>query len=138
MKISSIKNLFLVFIFLIGILFPIGGSKSLFSSILVFIVSLIIGLCYPFIVQLDFGMNQYIIERPKWSAPIDYRRPLSFAQFVAFLLVALGLGIFVGELLETFSINIVAISAVSIGLGTIINIPLAVKNKKFWSRRNRK
>ena len=137
MKTKQIKNLIIVFIFLTGILFPVGESRSIFSTILVFIVSLLIGFFYPYIVQLDFGMNKYIIELPRWSEPIDYKKPLSFAQFVAYLLIALGLGIFIGELLETFTINIVAVSAISIGIGTLLNLPMAAKNKNFWSGKNR-
>ena len=134
MKTKYIKNIILIFVLILGIIFPVGGSVSFFSTIVVFIGSLIIGMCYPYIAQLDFGLYQYIIEDPKWEQPIDYRRPLTFAQFLGFLLIFSGGGILIGELVQTFSINIVGISLISIGLGVIINIPIAVKNKKFWMR----
>ena len=89
-------------------------------------------MCYPYIVQLDLGLNNYIIENPEWSHPIDYKKPLTFAQFVGYLLVFCGGGVLLGELIQTFSINIVAVSLMSIGLGVKINIPIAVKNKNFW------
>ena len=91
-------------------------------------------MCYPYITQLDFGLYNYIIEEPEWSQPIDYRKPLTFAQFLGYFLIFCGGGILIGELIQTFSINIVAISLMSIGFGVIINIPTAVKNKNFWLR----
>ena len=134
MKAKSIKNSVLILIFIFGILFPIGDSVSVLGSIIVICASFIVGMCYPYLAQLDFGLYNYIIEEPEWSQPIDYRKPLSFAQFLGYFLIFCGGGILVGELIQTFSVNVVAISLLSIGLGVIINIPVAVKNKKFWSR----
>ena len=133
MKVKNVKNSILILFFLLGIIFPVGGSVSVFGYIIAFIGSLIVGMCYPYPAQLDFGLYNYIIEKPEWSQPIDYRKPLSFAQFLGYFLIFCGSGILVGELLKTFSVNVVAISLLSIGLGVIINIPNAVKNKKFWS-----
>ena len=132
MKAKNIKYSILVLSFILGIIFPVGGSASLPGFIIVFIGSLIIGMCYPYIVQLDFGLYNYIIEPPEWSEPIDYRKPMTFAQFIGFLLICSGGGIFLGELIQSFTINIVAISLMSMGLGVIINIPIAVSRKKFW------
>ena len=134
MKAKNIKNSILIVFFILGIIFPVGGSVSVYGSIIVFIGSLIVGMCYPYITQLDFGLYNYIIEEPEWSQPIDYRKPLTFAQFLGYFLIFCGGGILIGELIQTFSINIVAISLMSIGFGVIINIPTAVKNKNFWLR----
>lgn len=134
MKINYLKNIILIIVFVLGIFFPLGGPGSVLGTILVFIGSFIVGMCYPFIVQLDLRLNYYIIEDPKWSHPIDYKKPLTFAQFVGYLLIFCGGGVLLGELIQTFSINIVAISLISIGFGVIVNIPTAVKNKNFWIR----
>ena len=134
MKIKYAKNIVLILVLILGIIFPLGGSASFFSYIIVFIGSLIIGMCYPYLAQLDFGLYHYIIEDPEWAQPIDYRRPLTFAQFLGYLLIFWGGGILIGELIQTFSINVVAVSLMSIGLGVLINIPMAVKNKNFWMR----
>ena len=134
MKAKHIKNIVLILVLVLGAIFPVGGSVSFSGNILVFIGSIIIGMCIPYIVQLDFGLYKYILEDPEWTQPIDYRRPLTFAQFLAYLLIFCGGGILIGALIQTFSINIVAISLISIGLGIIINIPIAVKNKNFWMR----
>ena len=133
MKAKNIKNSILILFFILGILFPVGGSVSVFGYIIVIIGSLIVGMCYPYIAQLDFGLYNYLIEDPEWSQPIDYRKPLTFAQLLAYCLIFSGAGILIGELIQTFSINIVAISLMSIGLGVIINIPIAVKNNDYWS-----
>jgi len=134
MKAKNIKNSILALFFILGIIFPVGGSISVYGSIIVFIGSLIVGMCYPYIAQLDFGLYNYIIEDPEWSQPIDYRKPLTFAQFLGYFLISFGGGVLIGELIQTFSINIVAISLMSIGIGVVINIPNAVKNKNYWSR----
>ena len=134
MKAKNIKNSILALFFILGILFPIGGSVSVMGSIIVLYGSFIVGMCYPYIAQLDFGLYNYIIEDPEWSQPIDYRKPLTFAQFLGYFLISFGGGVLIGELIQTFSINIVAISLMSIGIGVVINIPNAVKNKNYWSR----
>lgn len=133
MNAKTIKNSILLLFFILGILFPVGGSVSVLGYIIVFIGSLIVGMCYPYLAQLDFGLYNYQIEDPEWSEPIDYKKPLTFAQFLAYVLVFSGGGILIGELIQTFSINIVAISLISIGFGVIINIPIAVKNRDYWS-----
>jgi hypothetical protein len=66
-------------------------------------------------------LYHYILENPEWTEPIDYKKPFTFAQFLGYFLIFCGGGILLGELIQTFSINIVAVSLMSIGLGVIID-----------------
>lgn len=126
MKVKTIKTLGLLIAFILGIIFPIGEWQSVSTLIIYIVVSFVAGFWAPFLMQFDLGMGDYIIQMPKWSDKINIKNPLIFAQLLEYILISWGLGLCIGELIQSSTISCLGICLITAGVGIRIGIYFAL------------
>ncbi len=124
MNIKRIKISILISFFILGIVFPVGESKSIFESSLGIIISFIAGIAYPYIAQGDLLLGNYQIERPRWSDKLNIKNPLIFAHMLEYFLFFGGVGLLIGELIQSQSANFLGLCFISAGFG--------IKSRIYW------
>lgn len=117
MSIKQIKISILIAILILGIVFPLGSSQPVLESLIGVAISFVAGFAYPYIAQTDFLFGHYKIAQPKWSDKLKIKNPLIFAHMLEFMLFFGGMGLVIGELIQSQSTSFVGLCFIAAGFG---------------------
>jgi len=125
MRINRIKISILIVILILGVVFPLGNSKPFLETLLGIVISFVVGVAYPYIAQTDFMLGHYKIEQPKWSDKLNIKNPLIFAHMIEFMLFFGGMGLVIGELIQSQSAKFMGLCFIAASFG--------IERRIYWT-----
>jgi|GEM_PF-5567715 len=127
MKTSSIKTLLAIIFFSLAFIFPVIGEQTNKTTIITSLVVFVIGILMPPLFLYNALHNKLNIIKPIWTDKIEIHKPLSYVQFIAVLLIAIGFGGLISGLLRWQSLNFLGLVFTFGGLGMLLAIYLILK-----------
>ena len=130
MKTTSIKVSIMFSIFVLGVVFPVSDSQTFLLTLTSAVLFFLSGLFIPFHIQYNSLSNRLIIRHPIWSDTLSHKMPLTYTHFFSFLFLSGGMGMLIGELIQTQAVNFIGIMLLALGIGMIGGNQLAIKDNK--------
>lgn len=122
-----LKTLLIFAVLLTGVLFPPANMDcSFLLAAIISALSFSGGIILSLVVPYGSLHNNLEISAPKWPDKLNTKRPLIFYQLLAFLTISYGVGSLTGELIQTHTMNFTGLFSLTMGLGILTGIYLAL------------
>ena len=130
MKTGAIKTLLTLIVLTMTIIFPIGGEKSVESTLLTSLIVFILGLFLPHLLRNSSLYSGLTVKRPRWSEKIDLRNPLTYIQLIGIILLAAGFGGLIGGFLIGQKFNFLSCVFLFASFGVFLGIFTDLKKRQ--------
>ena len=97
---STFKTLLILIVFVVATIFPIGKIQTFKITFWTCVASFIIATVIPNLLIVGGLRNRVITKKPKWTDQLKFKYPMTYIQFISFLLIAAGIGGLVGGLIN--------------------------------------
>ena len=123
--------LFLGFFLVFGFIRPVQIHNNLSASfiLLFFVLGIVLGIVSGLSLEYN-SLKSKNISNAVWDETLSRNLNISYGQFIAFILLAYGLGSVAKNLVAGIPLNIFGFILISLGIGVFIGLILSKKNRK--------
>lgn len=132
-RIAAVKTVVVLLVIVLGVLFPFDNALTLKITTLFAGVCFLLGIVFPAIMEYNSLRNHLVISQPYWTDALNDRKLFTFIQFIAFLMIAVGIGGIIGEFVQNRTTNSIGVVILATGIGSLIGMYITLwvnKGKK--------